>query len=306
MNNEEKIYNKIREASHNDSETAFPGMEKVWNRVEEKIDNAQTKKKSAFWKKLTIAASFLLFFMVGYQLFQNQEQLEKPLELNKPIETKETNLEGSKINETPMDDLKISTNTNSPKKEITFPSTITLVQDDVAVVYEKAALDDEIENETKQISATVELMSKSEAIERGYMNTASTNTPDFLNNRKIYEAKVVKSAFVPEEIDDKSEQKALQQKPADLLLIDDELSKKTVEDINLENYEIKLHLTNPLYIINGLEYSEESLFGENPTSPYAPLNKQKIKEIKIIEPNDAKSTYGDKGKNGVVIITIKK
>ena len=35
MNSEEKIYSKIKNASHK-GEKDFPGMDKVWNRVEEK------------------------------------------------------------------------------------------------------------------------------------------------------------------------------------------------------------------------------------------------------------------------------
>lgn len=314
MNNEEKIYHKIKEAAHKDSEASFPSIEKVWNRVEEKLDNSQIKKKSEVWKKLSIAASFLLFFMIGYQLFQNQEQLEKPLELNKPNSENKVipeNSDSNKIEENNQNQVKINTQkANSNTKAIVFPNSITLVQNDVAVVYEKASSneisDDKIvKEEQAKISADVELISKAEAINRGYMNTASTNNPDFFNNRKIYEAVIIKSSFAPQNNTSDSEV-SIQQKSSDLVLIDGKLSKKTKDEINLEEYEIKLELSNPLYIINGEEFSEESLFGEKPTSPYAPLNKQKIKELNVIEPKDAKAIYGEKGKNGVVIITIKK
>ena len=75
------------------------------------------------------------------------------------------------------------------------------------------------------------------------------------------------------------------------------LEKDTVESI--------LVLKEPLYIINDVEYSEEELFGTNPTSPYAPLNKQEIKTINILQNDEAITIYGDKGKKGVVIITTK-
>ncbi len=55
-----------------------------------------------------------------------------------------------------------------------------------------------------------------------------------------------------------------------------------------------------------MEYSEESLFGKNPTSQYAPLSKQKIEKIEVIQPADAVKIYGKKGEKGVVIISIKK
>ena len=54
-----------------------------------------------------------------------------------------------------------------------------------------------------------------------------------------------------------------------------------------------------------MNYSEEELFGPNPTSPYSPLNKQLIETISILQDEKAVSIYGEKGKNGVVIITTK-
>jgi hypothetical protein len=82
-------------------------------------------------------------------------------------------------------------------------------------------------------------------------------------------------------------------------------AKKELNKINDEDVEEFTYLPNPLYIINGIEYSEESLFGKNPTSPYAPLDKQKITSTNILKPADATKIYGKKGKNGIVIITTK-
>ena len=87
---------------------------------------------------------------------------------------------------------------------------------------------------------------------------------------------------------------------------DGKLSKKSLNNLNPEEIESVVELKEPIYYINGVEYSEESLFGENPTSPYAPLSKQKIDTIIILEPERAIPIYGEKGKKGVVIITIKK
>ena len=64
-------------------------------------------------------------------------------------------------------------------------------------------------------------------------------------------------------------------------------------------------LDAPLYIIDGIYYSEQDLFGKKPTSPYAPLDNQEIKTITILQDLEATSKYGEKGKKGVVIITTK-
>ena len=64
-------------------------------------------------------------------------------------------------------------------------------------------------------------------------------------------------------------------------------------------------LPDPLYIINGVSYSEKELFGSKPSSPYAPLSKLKIETISILQDEKATAIYGEKGKKGVVIITTK-
>ena len=88
-----------------------------------------------------------------------------------------------------------------------------------------------------------------------------------------------------------------------MVVIDGKASKKSLTNINPEEIESIVELKEPIYYINGVEYSEESLFGENPTSPYAPLSKQKIDTIVILQPEKAIPIYGEKGKKGVVIIT---
>ncbi|MDR6968847.1 hypothetical protein J2X31_002873 [Flavobacterium arsenatis] len=65
-------------------------------------------------------------------------------------------------------------------------------------------------------------------------------------------------------------------------------------------------LGNPLYIINGVEYTEQELFGPKPTSPYYPLIEQEITSINIIQAKNAIKLYGQmKGQSGVVVIETK-
>ena len=49
----------------------------------------------------------------------------------------------------------------------------------------------------------------------------------------------------------------------------EEAAKKEVL-ANRESNKIRASRDNSLYIINGVEYPSKSLFGKNPTSPYAP------------------------------------
>jgi Ca-activated chloride channel family protein len=70
MDNQDKIFEKIKNASQKAEEKDFPAFEKVWMRVEEKLDKKEDKKAIALWKKGAVAASLLLFFSLGYQFLK--------------------------------------------------------------------------------------------------------------------------------------------------------------------------------------------------------------------------------------------
>ena len=60
MDNQDKIFDKFKKAAENSEQKDFPGMDKVWARVEEKLDKKEDKKAISLWKKIAIAASVLL------------------------------------------------------------------------------------------------------------------------------------------------------------------------------------------------------------------------------------------------------
>lgn len=332
MKNEEKIYHKIKEASQKTEETTFPGMEKIWNRVEEKLDNTIVKKKSEIWKKLAVAASFLLFFTIGYQFFYTQKAIEETNNpetfQNQSIEPKtETTQEANEI----IDQNKIQANSKetttetvvnknnnevSPKGIATdrFYKATTPVEE----VVSKNSDDEAFINKDKKVLAPaksslvaekayddVKLINQNDAIQMGYLNSASSNSNAFLSNRKIYAARSSNMKYQISINEEKKEQTTQAENNA-LVVIDGKLSDKKKENLNEEEYEPIVELNNPIYIINSEEFSEESLFGEKPTSKYAPLSQQKIDSIKVYLPEEAKLIYGEKGKNGVVIISTKK
>lgn len=86
MENQDKIFEKIKNASQKAEEKDFPAFEKVWMRVEEKLDKKEDKKAIALWKKLAVAASLLLFFSLGYQFLKPESKIITP------NETKENNV----------------------------------------------------------------------------------------------------------------------------------------------------------------------------------------------------------------------
>lgn len=75
MENQDKIFEQFKDASKKVESKDFPAMDKVWARVEEKLDKKEDKKVIAIWKKIGIAASLLLFFSLGYQFLKTDKEI---------------------------------------------------------------------------------------------------------------------------------------------------------------------------------------------------------------------------------------
>ena len=69
-------------------------------------------------------------------------------------------------------------------------------------------------------------------------------------------------------------------------------------------------LNTPLYIVDGVPYSSESLdqfsSANGVQSPFSTINPADIERIDVLKDADATSIYGSRGANGVILITTKK
>jgi hypothetical protein len=313
MDNQDKIFNKFKEAAQNAELKDFPGMEKVWSRVEDKLDKKEDKKTIALWKKIAIAASLLLLISLGSQFFLSDKT--KEIQNNQVVVT------------------------DSVKKKFQNP---VVVKDGVAVENsEIVPKEDAAKILDKQIQQQQKVAVNE--IQRSFSEpTADAVSPAPVLNEVIVAAPVQSAPkYAEEEIaveHDKNESfgysKAIQKESARVAFAEKQSSVKakksaplvvingnamahnddakkdkmmSAEMSNLEpsNVDSLVILDEPLYIIDGIYYSENDLYGPNPTSPYAPLDKQEIKTITILQDLEATSKYGEKGKKGVVIITTK-
>lgn len=296
MGTEEKLYKKIQQAAENAEQKDFPGMEKIWARVEDKMETQTLQKEKHLWKKLAVAASIVLVGTLTFFLLQEKENVVIP-------ENTVTTIDSSKNTiPTPETANGLVNTTPEIKKEAEQ-----ILQQQI-VIQNNIVINDTINYKSKKevmiptpiAMEEVQEMAKTSLVPsyNSMSNSASTNNSGYLAKGKRYDI-TMKSAETTQEKDKKVAND-------DLLLIDGKLSKKSLNNLNPDEIESVVELKEPIYYINGVEYSEESLFGENPTSPYAPLSKQKIDTIIILEPERAIPIYGEKGKKGVVIITIKK
>ncbi len=276
MENNE-LFNEIKSAAENAETKDFPGMEKVWNRVEEKLDTKEDKKAIWRWKKIAVAASLLLITTLGYQFFKNNHNEIKPNE--------------------------VITSTDSIKK--TNPITNAIVTAEPVNPAIKKNAEQILQKQIKP-TTQVAIETKPEADDALSTTTLSTNLKGYFSPTvaKTEELKKEKDNNI-EMFMDKSNQVSNQQKEEPLVVVDNKAQMKSIRQLEFNDVDSLVVLKEPLYIINGVEYTEEEVFGPNSTSPYTPLNKQEIETLSILQDEKAVEIYGKKGSKGVVIITTK-
>lgn len=283
------IFNQFKKAADNAESPGFASMEKVWNRVEEKLDQKELKKQTGRWKKWAVAASVLLGISIGYQFLKDDKQI---------IDSKEIITEKSIV----------------PKEQKSADAVVTAekanphIKEEADKILEKQILSQPRVAVAEQMNRTNNKW-MSDSITG--QETISASSPAFVKDLdsdradKALERK--ESAKSLEVFANREAQLAKPKKEAPLLIYDNKLTsdKKLKQAIEDDEVESIIELKDPLYIINGIQYTEQELFGPNPTSPYTPLNKQDIETFSILEQEKAVEKYGEKGKKGVVIITTK-
>ncbi|WP_298307022.1 hypothetical protein [Flavobacterium sp.] len=294
MDNQDNLFNKIKSAAENAETKDFPSMEKVWSRIDAKLDTKVEKKHNNNWKKLLVAASIVLVVTIGYQFFKTEKEIVSP---NNEIVTKETEkqiIQDSLENQNAI----VSTEIENPnikenadeilKEQVAKPNTV--------VIADKA--------EEKVNAKSYDDIMEVPSVVKNNQAPRSSNTTWYGNNN--FESRGVTYEEVKAEKNDDNLKKSEDTKKLDpIVVVDGEISREKLSNMNDEDIEFILELPDPLYIINKIYYTEQELFGPNPTSPYVPLNKQKIESISILPPEKAVSIYGEKGKKGVVIVTTK-
>ena len=296
MGTEEKLYKKIQQAAENATQKDFPGMEKIWARVEDKLETQTLQKEKHLWKKLAVAASVVLVGTLTFFLLQEKENVIIPKNTITTIDSSKNNIPTPEsanglVNTSP--EIKKDAE-QILQQQIVIQNNI-VINDTINYKSKKeVALPTIAMEEVQEVAKT----SLAPSYNNSMSNSASTNNSGYLAKGKRYDI-TMNSAETTQEKDKNVAND-------DLVVIDGKLTKKSPKNISNADYESVIELKNPLYYINGVAYTEEELYGENPTSPYAPLSKQNIDTIVVLQPERAISIYGDKGKNGVIIITIKK
>jgi hypothetical protein len=297
MENQDNIFEQIKKAAQKAETKDFDAMEKVWSRVDAKLDTKLYKKQNKNWKKIAVAAAVVGIVFIGYQFLtqnnkvqttQNKVVVSDTIQMEKQIVIVEES-KAELINE--VDKKSEDVIPILPKgiaKPVITPDTITKIKSKIT-----ETTNGESENNTKNRGYLL----------RGYVFDAigikHIPKEDVKTDNNKAEAQVVTPVSSPLVVIDgvaKTHKKGSRYGKTEA---------EVVANLKDDEVEEVIVLKEPLYIINGVHYSEEDLFGKNPTSPYAPLDKQEIEKIEILQDKDAIAKYGKKGEKGVVIISTK-
>lgn len=306
MENQDKIYEQFKQASEHIEQKEFPSMDKVWNRVEEKLDKKVLTKQNNLWKKIAIAASVLLFVTLTYQIFKP----EPPIAPKHEVVILESVPPAPQI--IPENAVVDAQNANPIIKKDADAILQNQLEKTPVAVAEESVKSDEIHKDADQELETDMVFKSKKA-------SPSVSRPGRFQKGRAFDAIGVRrevSESAAFETDKKSEAKVVGNAQAPLVIVDgkavtgkDALEINTVKEgiakVDPKDEKEVVVLKEPLYIINGHYYTEEDLFGPNPTSPYAPLNQQEIETIVVFQGEKAIANYGKKGEKGVVVITTK-
>ena len=291
------------ESKKAEENTTFPSFEKVWEKVENRLDEVEntTKKRIIpIWLPYSIAASLVFTFGIMYffnqkeevsnhsniasngsdelidnQKFKNNLDSAKIAKLDQSIKQ---NIKESHLNET-------SKNDNIVKTKISLPQALadhSISNQENVSSYSNAEADRAKEiaiNHDKQIMLAK--AAPSPVVE----NTTSLESEGIIETKKYKSAEVSRMSLNNQKTSEQLTAMAEQSSFSDYVVNND-------EDFKIS----RKHASEPLYIVDG--YVADAKFLKN-------YNKRKITSLNIVEGDSAKKLYGNLAKKGVVVITTK-
>ncbi|SMO70792.1 Ca-activated chloride channel family protein [Chryseobacterium rhizoplanae] len=319
------IDQQFNEASKLSEEpTVFPGFEKVWGKIEEKLDEKEEKKRSIpIWMPYGIAASLVIGLGAFY--FINKKETVEPLQ---PVIVKNTTLRGpvtktdiAKIDSTIKNNIQkekkivkpaenLAVNPDPIKYSVTIPPPQALpipvpsdrvYQPVISEYYTERETNADKKapyissgqrkdtNQVKSIEEVV-VMGYSKTVKRNYATTSSAITSSSVSN-----------------LPQSTTYTSLQGSTPGVQISTSSGNKNKVNNINqgfLSNSNPILIRgaasvspgNAPLYVINGILTKADD---------FKNLDPNRIESVNVLKDGSATAIYGSKAANGVVVVTTK-
>ncbi|NDI98279.1 DUF3520 domain-containing protein [Flavobacterium sp. LaA7.5] len=339
MENRDKIYEQFKEAAEQAEQKGFDRMEAVWNRVEEKLDNKKKRHAIAWWKYTGVAALLLLFISIGNLLINNNPDV-----ITNPKVTPENNvtvIDTQKINETftterevehiiadidttPKNKLekldpiiKDKKNYRSKEHVINGRSIIEEVKYKPLEAQKKVNTP-VAESETMVLRSPRyfnDVIAKPTAIQ-GYVNQSLSNSATISQNPDNQYPAVTTNRYPVKSIDAK-------EKSADVVAsveaVEDRANASVIQSLQGQVAGIAIGIgtgqpgadstiilrgtgtingnAEPLFVVDGIPVDEDG---------FRSISQNDIASYSILKDAVATSIYGNRGANGVIVITTKK
>lgn len=274
MGTEDKLYKKIQQAAQNAEQKDFPGMENIWVRVENKLETQSLQKEKHLWKKIAVAASVVLVGTLAFLLLQPEEK-------NSIIENNFTTIDTLKNNIPSSEEANVLVKTNP--------------------VIKKNA--DEILQQQIMIQNNIVI---NDTINYSSRREVTIPTPMMLEEVQA------KTSFAPELSNDASNAAFLSTQGSAAKGKAYSITTVSAEDIPQEP--IKEMMNNDFVIIRG-QISKESANGNEPLivlnnhlvtkAILNDIDPNSIASVTVLKNQAAISLYGEKGKNGAIVLTTK-
>ena len=284
------------ESKKAEENTSFPGFEKVWDKIENRLD--ETEKKSSkklipLWLPYSIAASVILFFGINYLLnYNNINTVNSNLTLGENAHHNNNfdSVKIAKIDQSIKQNIKQnlvkenSNNNNFTQVEHKFPQTV-IANSSPEKEKQILEIDSKREDENSANNDKVMMLAISAPSPTIAQNNSNDDSIGIIETKKYKTAEVSKMAFNNKKTSEEFSTTAEAPAFSDFVAIND-------DDFKIN----QKHSTEPLYIIDG--YVADTKFLKN-------YNKRKITSLNIVEGENAKKLYGNLAKKGVVVITTK-
>ena len=294
MGNQDKIYEQFKDAADRAEKKGFDRMEAVWNRVEEKLDNKKQRSIAAWWKYTGIAAIFLLFLTVGTFMLNNEQN---PVIAPTAVPEKNiTVIDTHKVNEVLV-----------PSKEIIESAVVVneATKQDIdrqGGVSAQVIVSDTAHIITKDVEAVTIQPKTLQKAKESVMADADTVLSEVAiidtTTNSIRNSAVVTS-FSSSPLEDSSNAdmiQSLQGQVAGLTIATGSGQPGSDSTIVLRGVGTINGNVEPLYVIDGIPVDEDGLRS---------IDQNDIESFQILKDAAATSIYGNRGANGVIIITTK-
>lgn len=293
QNNIDKLFSE--ESKKAEENTHFPAFEKVWEKVESRLDEKQKDTKTIkMWLPYSIAASLAVIFGSLYFLNKTETSSEKPkIVLENPsknnVENPSTLATNNSVTE---NDNTINNLDQKIKKNIQNQ----IINNSNSVAYNapkpnKIVKEFESKNvEIPPTKASAEMMIAAPSVEK-FVQKSNEEISD-----KITETETVKSVAMARKSENPTPKSAMSleqnQVYATVSNTDEAMDDEIFADVKISMNKNE----PPLYIVDG--YVADANFLKN-------YNVKKITSLNIVEGRSAVQLYGNSGKKGVVVITTK-